>query len=75
MKKEFQSIVNSRAVFGSSTTRDEGSNILTSVNSKAYMGTAGQYYDNIKGSSVIKPSFNAKLAKESKNNMKANMVL
>jgi len=31
--------------FGSSTTKAEGSNIQTAVNSKAYQGVVGQYYN------------------------------
>jgi hypothetical protein len=77
MKKEFEQFTRrkSNAVFGSSTTRDEGSNIQTSINSSAYMGVAGKYYDRIRDSSVNKPSFNSKLAKATKQKMKQNMVL
>jgi uncharacterized protein YvpB len=62
MKKEFEMVVHSTrkntGAFGSSTTREVGSNIQTTVNASSYMGVAGKYYDNIRDSSVTKPSFN-----------------
>jgi len=47
--------------FGSSTTREDGSSIQRAVNSKAYQGVVGQYYNEGGQSSMKTASFNARL--------------
>ena len=47
--------------FGSSTTKEEGSSIQRAVNSKAYQGVVGQYYNEGGQSSMNTSSFNARL--------------
>lgn len=90
IKKEFESILNknrqkgstlrrasnpSGGGFGSSTTRDEGSTHQKAIAESYWNGKIGDNYQGIKESSVIKKTFNTNIAKSSKKNMQANMVI
>ena len=65
MKAEFTDAVNKNrqkhGAFGSSTGREVGSNINNHIASNSYQGVAGQYYDSVGQSSVVKKTHNTRL--------------
>lgn len=61
--------------FGSSVQQAKGGSIDTKIEQTAYKGVAGQYYDSIRDTSFLKPTFNKNIKKQREHNMKKNMVI
>lgn len=77
LKKRNNSLVSaeSKEGFGSSVQKTVGGSIDTKVEQTAYKGVAGQYYDSIRDTSFLKPTFNKALKKSREQNMKNNKVI
>lgn len=90
MKKQFKQIMlnnrlskrnlsitstDTRGGFGSSVQKTAGGSIDTKVEQTAYKGVAGQYYDSIRDTSFLKPTFNKNIKKQREANMKNNQVI
>lgn len=77
LKKRNNSLVSadSKEAFGSSQLKTAGGSIDTKLEQTAYKGVAGQYYDSIRDTSILKPTFNKNLKKSREHNMKNNKVL
>ena len=67
--------INAPEGFGSSQRKEAGGSIDTKIEQTAYGGTAGQYYDSIRDTSILKPTFNKQLKKSREKNMKNNKVI
>ena len=52
-----------------------GGSIDTKLEQTAYAGVAGQYYDGLRDTSILKPTYNKKLQAARMQNMKNNKVL
>lgn len=55
--------------------KTHGGSIDTKLEQTAYKGVAGQYYDSIRDTSFLKPTFNKNIKKNREINMKNNMVI
>ena len=77
LQKRNSSILNgeSQAGFGSAVQKTHGGSIDTKLEQTAYKGVAGQYYDSIRDTSFLKPTFNKNIKKNREINMKNNMVI
>ena len=49
--------------FGSAVGKTAGGSIDTKIEQTAYKGVAGQYYDSIRDTSFLKPTFNKNIKK------------
>lgn len=77
LQRRNNSILNneSQAGFGSAVQKTHGGSIDTKLEQTAYKGVAGQYYDSIRDTSFLKPTFNKNIKKNREINMKNNMVI
>ena len=77
LKKRTNSLVSaeSKEGFGSSQVKTAGGSIDTKVEQTAYKGVVGQYYDSIRDTSFLKPTFNKNLKRSREHNMKNNKVI